>query len=159
MSGSANETPNAGPGEPGEIGSPPRGVADSPWFWIWLFAGWAVLGLVAVAPKYIQRHGRLAVQQQGREEAWRKRVEGRPSGLIQEAVADSEQPLASEREPDAGPDPGRLAPTLLPLLLLFVGVVVVAAVAVRRWSPRAVVVCDSVEPLSNSRAPHHSPAP
>jgi hypothetical protein len=37
-------------------------LADSPWFWLCLFASAAVLALIAIGPKYRQREARLETQ-------------------------------------------------------------------------------------------------
>ena len=37
-------------------------LVDSPWFWLCLFASVAVMGLVAIGPKYRQREARIETQ-------------------------------------------------------------------------------------------------
>jgi hypothetical protein len=138
MSGPVENPPNVpGSGKPGNgHADPRRSVADSPWFWVGLFACWAVVGLVVVAPKYAKRHGRLAVQQQGREYAWKDRLRGNPA-----ATADGQ----AERKSDVdsapnGADPSRHAFTLLPLLIVFAGLSAAAALGLRTWRSREAVV-------------------
>ena len=51
-------------------------ITDSPWFWLSLFLGMAVLGIGVIGPKYARRQQALERREEGRENAWRNRVGG-----------------------------------------------------------------------------------
>lgn len=46
---------------------PRRAITDSPWFWLLLFAGMALLGLETLGPKYGRRQSQIERQHQGRQ--------------------------------------------------------------------------------------------
>ena len=49
-------------------------LADSPWFWVGLFALTALVALSIIGPKYIRRQQRLDQQHQARERAFRQQA-------------------------------------------------------------------------------------
>lgn len=53
--------------------SPSASLSDSPWFWLFLFGGTALLSLLVIGPKYQVRQAKLERKAQGRQEAWRLR--------------------------------------------------------------------------------------
>lgn len=53
----------------------PGPLTDSPWFWLGLFGLAALVGLMAIGPKFAQRQHRLALQSEVREQIWRDRLE------------------------------------------------------------------------------------
>ena len=84
-------------------------ITDSPWFWLSLFLGMAVLGVAVIGPKYARRQQALERREEGRENAWRHRVGDMEMGVT---VVDLED----------DPDPRRRI--LLPLMgLLTLGLV------------------------------------
>jgi hypothetical protein len=69
---------------------PTHRLADSPWFWLCLFASAAVLALIAIGPKYRQREARLETQLRMRDHL----VRGEQS--IASSKGDSEPAVATE---------------------------------------------------------------
>lgn len=51
-------------------------VTDSPWYWVGLFALAALVGMIAIGPKFYRRQEVLQQKSQAREQVWRDRVEG-----------------------------------------------------------------------------------
>lgn len=49
----------------------PAPWTDSPWFWLWLFAGAALVAAVTIHPKYLRRQARLENKFEHRIEVWR----------------------------------------------------------------------------------------
>ena len=86
----------------------PPAVTDSPWFWLCLFSGVAILAVAAIGPKYAKRQGGIERKFQMREHVAERRAAG-----------------------DTNPDdevftpPGEIAATLWPvvavLAVIFVG--------------------------------------
>lgn len=62
-------------------------ATDSPWFWMLAFSVMAIVGLVAIAPKFERRQGRLETRYAGREEAAAERAR-RAAGLPAIDLAD-----------------------------------------------------------------------
>lgn len=83
-----------GPHELSAMSASRPSPTDSPWFWVGLFAWAAILGLVAIGPKYAQRQEGLERRQEGRETGWRQRVET-PSG--ESATEPRDAPPGSSR--------------------------------------------------------------
>ena len=110
---------------------PPReSIADSPWFWVGLFAGMALLALIVVAPKYAQRQGRIEQRHENRQ-----RMAEEQQGVVARdpAAADGTQPT------QPGLREARARTSLLPLLL-FVGLVLCVSlvfIARRRYRTRS----------------------
>ena len=47
----------------------PRSIADSPWFWAYLFGTAALIALALIGPKYQSRQAQIERQYQGRQRA------------------------------------------------------------------------------------------
>ena len=75
---------------------PPFRPTDSPWFWTLAFAVVGLVGLVAIAPKFDRRQGRLEGRYAGREQAAAERAR-RAAGLAPIDLAEE------AREPDGSP--------------------------------------------------------
>src|ERR1700712_2110852 len=72
------------------------GMTDSPWFWGAMFCGTALIGLLAVGPRYATREAGLERQLEARTEIHRRRLDP----AYREAVAETEAEAASQ--PSAG---------------------------------------------------------
>lgn len=101
---------------------------DSPWFWALCFSFMALVGGLAIAPKFDRRQGRLEARYAGRHEAAVERAR-RTAGLPPVDLADE------AREPDV--EPRRLVP-LWPLAVA--AGLAAAGSAVMLWRERAAVV-------------------
>jgi hypothetical protein len=71
-----------------------RPITDSPWFWLILFAGSALVAVVVVGPKYTYRQARLERMNSTREQIARGEVDealetADPDALITELPRDS----------------------------------------------------------------------
>ncbi|TWT31525.1 hypothetical protein [Blastopirellula retiformator] len=66
-----------------ETSQPP--IADSPWFWLYLFAMCALAGGLVMAPKYGARQATLEKQYQARQRAEQIRQGDTPQGAISSA--------------------------------------------------------------------------
>jgi hypothetical protein len=91
-----------------------RKLADSPLFWVCLFATAATVGLAVIGPKYGGRQLGLEQRQAGREEGWRNRVEGDRSSETESPPREVEESEPSRR-------------ILSPLVVLF------GAIALGSW--------------------------
>ena len=60
----AGEKPN----EPQPVDRPP--ITDSPWFWLELFSGMALVGILVIGPKFVQRQGQIERRFEGRQHAY-----------------------------------------------------------------------------------------
>ena len=114
--------------------APRTSPTDSPWFWIGLFAWAAILGLIAIGPKYAARQQGLERRQEGRETGWRNRVADRASseGASADGAADEPAPALARR-------------MLLPLFAVL-GLVLIAAtwaILIRRVKARVAALPDS----------------
>ena len=56
------------PDEPQLIERPP--ITDSPWFWLELFSGMALVGILVIGPKFVQRQGQIERRFEGRQHAY-----------------------------------------------------------------------------------------
>jgi len=92
----------------GDAPAEPRRPTDSPWFWGLTFSLMALVGLVAIAPKFDRRQSRLEGRFAGRQEAAAERAR-RAAGLPPVNLAEQ------AREPDAAPR--RIVP-LWPLVVV-----------------------------------------
>jgi hypothetical protein len=121
-------SPVAMKNETGTAENRPRDrLADSPWFWVCLFASVAVMGLVAIGPKYQQREARLETQLKMRDHLSR----GNHAAESSEASGD----LQTNGSDGDGQD--ELLKTTGPLIWILV-VVVVGAWGLLIWSRRTV---------------------
>ncbi len=50
-------------------------LTDSPWFWVLMFSGVAMLGIVAVGPKYVRRQARTEQRYANRLQTWQHQQE------------------------------------------------------------------------------------
>jgi len=106
----------------------PFRATDSPWFWGLAFSTMALIGLAAIAPKFVTRQTRLEARFTGREQAAGERARRAagldPTDLVEEA-----------REPDA--EPRRIVP-LWPLAAAAGLAAAVSALMLARdgWSRR-----------------------
>lgn len=64
----------------------PSGWLDSPWLWFGLFAAMGIIALVAVAPKYARRQGRLEQRYENRLRTQEQR-QAAATGVSAETVA------------------------------------------------------------------------
>ena len=71
------------------------GMTDSPWFWGAMFCGTALIGLLAVGPRYATREAGLERQLEARTEIHRRRLDP----AYGEAVAKAETEAASQPTP------------------------------------------------------------
>jgi len=115
------------------MAAPRISLTDSPWFWIGLFAWAAILGLIAIGPKYAARQQGLERRQEGRETGWRNRVaDGASSDAVATgATADEPAPALARR-------------MLLPLFGVLSLVLIAAtwAILIRRVKVRAAALPD-----------------
>jgi hypothetical protein len=83
-------------------------ITDSPWFWLCLFSGAALLAIAAIGPKYARRQERIERKFQMREHVVERRAAG-----------------DTNPEDDVFTPPERIAATLWPiaalLAVVFVG--------------------------------------
>ncbi|MFM8953749.1 MAG: hypothetical protein ACKOOF_11925 [Planctomycetaceae bacterium] len=87
---------------PAGLPEPPLRLTDSPWFWALMFAVMALVGIVAIAPKFDRRQRQVEGRFLGRQEAAVER-QRRADGLPATDLAESARP------PDARP-PERIVP-------------------------------------------------
>ncbi len=111
---------------------PRERLVDSPWFWICLFASVAVMGLVAIGPKYRQREARLETQLRMRDHLAR-------GNHTTNSVDDAENTPSAE----AGGD-SELLKTTGPLIWIL-AIVVAGAWGVLIWSRRTIPVAADVQ--------------
>lgn len=124
--------------------APRTSTTDSPWFWIGLFVWAAILGLLAIGPKYAARQQGLERRQDGRETGWRNRV---ADGAASEASAD--EAAANE----SGPALARRM--LLPLFgaLSLVLIAATWAILIRRVKARVAAPPDSAQSAPQTGTP------
>lgn len=89
------------PPQPG-LQAPPFRTTDSPWFWGLMFAVMALVGIVAIAPKFDRRQRQVEARFLGRQEAAFER-QRRAAGFAPTDLAES------ARAPDVLPS-GRIVP-------------------------------------------------
>lgn len=105
-----------------KVGERTTNLAESPLFWFGLFAAMALLGLVAVAPRYGQRQAGLEQRHEAR----------------QRAAARGDQPPGEAEGIDFEERQLRARSSLMPLMLLALialVIIVVATIALRRRRP------------------------
>ncbi len=93
-----------------------RAIGDSPWFWLLLFCGVALVGLQVLDFKYRHRQAQIEKQHQGR----------------QYALWQASEPDRAEPPPIEFSSPERTVIGLGPLRLVIFALAVVAAVALAR---------------------------
>lgn len=81
---------------PGKL--PP--LTDSAWFWVFMFSGVAMLGIIAVGPKYVRRQARAEQRYANRVQTWQHQqqaAEGSAESTELEAgrLMESQSPRAS----------------------------------------------------------------
>jgi hypothetical protein len=112
-----SEQPPQASSEPN--GPPQRPWQESPWLWFGLYAAMALVALLAVAPKYARRQGRL-------EQRYENRVR-----MEQQRLSPSTGMTAPTRMSEA-----RAQTSLVPLALVLIGVLAVAAIVLWLRSQR-----------------------
>jgi hypothetical protein len=114
------------------MASKPRPLSDSPWFWTYLFAMAALIGLALIGPKFAARQAHIERQYQGRQRA-AQLVQGQePTGELSTAE--------------------RTLITLQPLFVALAAITIVAWIIV--WHRRRLPVSDS-----RSSTPDSVPCP
>lgn len=103
----------------------PTGWADSPWLWFGLFAAMGIIALVAVAPKYARRQGRLEQRYENRLRTQEQR-QAAATGATADRVANG----SPARMGDA-----RATSSLVPIALVLLAGFAVAVLLVR-WRTR-----------------------
>jgi hypothetical protein len=106
--------------------NPQSPVTDSPWFWVLVFAGMALVALVAIGPKYGRRQAGLERQYQARER-------------IADDSVENDQPTAARSEPAERRAFASASNTLVPLwplALVISAVMVFAAIMLFRAQRR-----------------------
>jgi hypothetical protein len=63
----------------------PRPLSDSPWFWVYLFATAALIGLALIGPKFAERQAHIERQFQGRQRAAQQAQGQEPTGGLSTA--------------------------------------------------------------------------
>lgn len=116
-------------GSPRPTPSPPkdrRSMADSPWFWVCIFAGAALVGLLVIAPKYAHRSQRLWQRYQGYQEMHARQLTG--------SAKSPDMPTSPDEAPTATPRTGRSAdsapPSVWPVAGLLAAVLVFASLGI-----------------------------
>ncbi len=99
------------------LGAPRSPLADSPWFWVYLFTTFALIVLVVMRPRVLERQAQIERKEQGRQRA-----------VEQAAGQDPRTPLSTPENTRFG---------LSPLILILGGVWIVAAIMVWRRFRRA----------------------
>ena len=102
------------PDEPQLVDRPP--ITDSPWFWVELFSGMALLGILIIGPKFVQRQGQIE-----------RRFEGRQHAYSDPAGEGTAEPVLASRETEGG---NRVS--LMPLAALVALVMGISAVMLLR---------------------------
>ncbi len=90
---------------PGKRSSSQR-WSETPWFWLLLFSGMALLALVAVNPKYRRRQGRLIRQFEARQQ--RAPFASHEPGTHDAAAPPSRQKMEDRRERSPAHSPGEI---------------------------------------------------
>lgn len=113
---------------PEELRRPP--ITESPWFWLALFGGVGLLGVMVIGPKWVLRTARIERMQGTRERVALERVQGGGAAAPAEASArESSQVETSgtfEHEPylpsDQGPPLKLVGLAVIMIALMFTGV-------------------------------------
>src|SRR5213080_3023413 len=63
----------------------PRSIADSPWFWAYLFGTAALIALALIGPKFQSRQAQIERQYQGRQRAAEIQNGQEPTGELSSA--------------------------------------------------------------------------
>lgn len=103
----------------------PSAWLDSPWLWFGLFAAMGIIALVAVAPKYARRQGRLEQRYENR-----LRTQEQRQTAATGPTADTVAPTTPTRMGDA-----RATSSLVPIALVLLAGFAAAAFFVR-WRTR-----------------------
>ncbi len=64
---------------------PPRSIADSPWFWAYVFATAGLIALALIGPKFARRQAQIEREFQGRQRAAQTIHGQAPSGELSTA--------------------------------------------------------------------------
>src|SRR5262245_2224074 len=64
---------------------PPRPLAASPWFWVYLFATAALVALALIGPKFAARQAQIEREYQGRQRAAQQAQGAEPTGELSTA--------------------------------------------------------------------------
>lgn len=91
-------------------------ITDSPWFWVELFSGMALLGILIIGPKFVQRQGQIE-----------RRFEGRQHAYSSPAGEGTAEPVLTSRETE-----GSNRVSLMPLAALVALVMGISAVMLLR---------------------------
>lgn len=80
-----------------------RKLADNPWFWVALFGGVGLLGVVLIGPKFAARWSRVERMQETRERVAIEKAQRAAAG-----TADVKVESTPEAKPTGGDDPSSL---------------------------------------------------
>lgn len=105
--------------------------SESPWLYFAVFAGVALLGILAIAPKYAKREAGLEQRYRARQGAAREKFAAHEAGDATSRSPDHEQPAgAAEAQPVA--THRELLVPLTPLIII-IAAVLIAATAALAW--------------------------
>ncbi len=102
------------------------GVTDQPWFWVALFSGTALLGMLLIVPKYNQRQAKVELRYIARQRAV-------PSTLPEVNGAGgppTAEEIRRQGEPTSAPSPDEMVTSLIVppyYLAIFIGMIFIAA--------------------------------
>jgi len=83
---------------------PQRTIAENPWFWLALFGGVGLLGVMLIAPKFGARWSRVERMQETRERVAQEKTARLAAGGTATAVEQQNQPQPP-KSTDAPPEP------------------------------------------------------